>query len=119
MASAEGCLSSMVTTWALRRSRSASGDWAERDTPKGSSVTNDKAQARATKFQFWDAMLIQNPPRAGSTGNAGKYRRRVPEWEEYAHTPAVFVRAANKGLKCYVNWESAQRKETEGLLRRV
>ena len=64
-------------------------------------------------------MLIQNPPRAGSTGNAGKYRRRVPEWEEYAHTPAVFVRAANKGLKCYVNWESAQRKETEGLLRRV
>ena len=46
----------------------------------------------------------------------GKYRhvamsRRqdVPEWEEYPHTPGVFVRVANKGLAGYGTWKSIRK----------
>jgi hypothetical protein len=41
----------------------------------------------------------------------------VPEWEEYPHTPAVFVRVANKGLAGYGTWKSVRKmgdRETEG-----
>jgi hypothetical protein len=40
--------------------------------------------------------------------------RRVPIWEEYPHTPAVFVRMANKGLTAYVKWKSAEALENKG-----
>jgi hypothetical protein len=30
----------------------------------------------------------------------------VPKWEEYLHTPGVFVRMANKGLAGYGTWKS-------------
>jgi hypothetical protein len=58
--------------------------------------------------------------------NAGRFRRSagdaqtafaargVPEWEGYAHTPAVFVRVADKGLTAYVKWKSAQVIENKG-----
>jgi hypothetical protein len=29
----------------------------------------------------------------------------VQEWEEYPHTPGVFVRAANKGVAGYGTWK--------------
>jgi hypothetical protein len=38
----------------------------------------------------------------------------VPKWEEYPHTPAVFVRAAAKGLTGYVKWKSAEAIENKG-----
>jgi hypothetical protein len=34
---------------------------------------------------------------------------RVPEWEEYPHTPGVFVRVANKGLAVYVSWKNVRK----------
>src|SRR5713226_5943 len=34
---------------------------------------------------------------------------RVPKWEEYPHTPAVFVRVANTGLAGYGTWKSVRR----------
>jgi hypothetical protein len=33
----------------------------------------------------------------------------VPRWEEYPHTPAVFVRVASKGLAGYGTWKSVRR----------
>jgi hypothetical protein len=42
--------------------------------------------------------------------------RRFPEWEEYPHTPAVFVRAANKELTAYVKWKSAEALENKGAI---
>jgi len=38
----------------------------------------------------------------------------VPEWEEYPHTPAVFVRVASKGLRGYGTWKSVRRMEGWG-----
>jgi hypothetical protein len=35
--------------------------------------------------------------------------RGVPEWEEYPHTPGVFVRVANKGLAGYGTWKSIRK----------
>jgi hypothetical protein len=35
--------------------------------------------------------------------------RRVPEWEEYPHTPGVFVRVANAGLTGYGTWKSVRK----------
>jgi hypothetical protein len=32
----------------------------------------------------------------------------VPFWELLVHTPAVFVRVANKGLTAYGKWKSAK-----------
>jgi hypothetical protein len=43
----------------------------------------------------------------GETGAQGA--RRVPEWEEYPHTPGVFVRVANKRLAGYGTWKSVRR----------
>ena len=37
----------------------------------------------------------------------------VPEWEEYPHTPGVFVRVANKGVAGYGTWKSVRRMEDE------
>jgi hypothetical protein len=37
--------------------------------------------------------------------------RRVPKWEEYPHTPGVFVRAANKRLAGYGTWKSVRKME--------
>jgi len=34
---------------------------------------------------------------------------RVPKWEEYPPTPAVFVRAAKKGLMGYGTWKSVRK----------
>jgi hypothetical protein len=31
---------------------------------------------------------------------------RVPNWEEYPHTPGVFVRVASKGVAGYGTWKS-------------
>jgi hypothetical protein len=36
------------------------------------------------------------------------YENCVPEWEEYPHTPAVFVRVANKGVRVYGKWKSRE-----------
>jgi hypothetical protein len=33
----------------------------------------------------------------------------VPRWEEYPHTPGVFVRVANAGLTGYGTWKSVRR----------
>jgi hypothetical protein len=33
----------------------------------------------------------------------------VPKWEEYPHTPGVFVRVANKGVVGYGTWKSVRR----------
>jgi hypothetical protein len=33
----------------------------------------------------------------------------VPKWEEYPHTPGVFVRAANKGIAGYGTWKSVRK----------
>jgi hypothetical protein len=33
----------------------------------------------------------------------------VPEWEEYPHTPGVFVRVANKGDTGYGTWKSVRK----------
>jgi hypothetical protein len=33
----------------------------------------------------------------------------VPEWEEYHHTPGVFVRVANKGVRGYGTWKSVRK----------
>jgi hypothetical protein len=30
----------------------------------------------------------------------------VPEWEEYPHTPAIFVRVAKKGVRAYGTWKN-------------
>jgi hypothetical protein len=38
----------------------------------------------------------------------------VPEWELLAHTPAVFVRAANKGVAGYGTWKSVRKMEDTG-----
>jgi hypothetical protein len=38
-------------------------------------------------------------------------RKGVPEWEEYPHTPAVFVRVANKGVAGYGTWKSVRKME--------
>jgi hypothetical protein len=35
--------------------------------------------------------------------------RPIPKWEEYPHTPGVFVRAANAGLTGYGTWKSVRR----------
>jgi hypothetical protein len=35
--------------------------------------------------------------------------KTVPEWEEYPHTPGVFVRVANKGLARYGTWKSVRK----------
>jgi hypothetical protein len=40
----------------------------------------------------------------------------VPQWEELVHTPAVFVRVANKRLAAYGKWKSAQGNEFNGLV---
>jgi hypothetical protein len=34
-----------------------------------------------------------------------------PNWEEYAHTPALFARVANTGLAGYGTWKSVRRME--------
>ena len=39
----------------------------------------------------------------------GKTDRAVPKWEEYPHTPGVFVRVANKGLTGYGTWKSLRK----------
>ena len=36
---------------------------------------------------------------------------RVPKQEESGYTPAGFVRAANKGVRAYGKWKSAQATE--------
>jgi hypothetical protein len=35
--------------------------------------------------------------------------RFVPKWEEYPHTPGVFVRVANKGLAGYGTWKKVRK----------
>jgi hypothetical protein len=37
--------------------------------------------------------------------------RAVPKWEEYLHTPGVFVRVANKGVAAYRTWKCVRRME--------
>jgi hypothetical protein len=37
----------------------------------------------------------------------------VPEWEFWVHTPAVFVRVANKGLARYVTWKKVRKMEEQ------
>ena len=39
---------------------------------------------------------------------------RVSKWEEYPHTPSVFVRVTSKGLTGYGTWKCVRRME-EGL----
>jgi hypothetical protein len=34
-----------------------------------------------------------------------------PKWEEYPHTPGVFVRVANKGVAGYGTWKSIRKME--------
>ena len=34
-----------------------------------------------------------------------------PKWEEYPHTPAVFVRVANKGVVGYGTWKNIRKME--------
>jgi hypothetical protein len=38
---------------------------------------------------------------------------RVSYWEESPHTPAVFVRVANTGLRGYGTWKSVRRMGDE------
>jgi hypothetical protein len=38
----------------------------------------------------------------------------VPEWKLLAHTPAVFVRAANKGVAGNGAWKSVRKMEDTG-----
>jgi hypothetical protein len=33
----------------------------------------------------------------------------VPKWEEYPHTPGVFVRVANRGLAGYGTWKKIRK----------
>jgi hypothetical protein len=40
-------------------------------------------------------------------------------WEEFGHTPVVFVRVASKGLTGYGTWKSAQRIENTGFAEAV
>jgi hypothetical protein len=40
--------------------------------------------------------------------------RRVPFWELLAHTPAVFVRVANKGVAGYRTWKKIRKMEDKG-----
>jgi hypothetical protein len=40
-------------------------------------------------------------------------------WEEFGHTPVVFVRVASKGLTGYGTWKSAQRIENKGFAKAV
>jgi hypothetical protein len=46
---------------------------------------------------------------------------RVPEWEEYPHTPGVFVRVArhggqaNKGLAIYGSWKNVRKMGDEAM----
>jgi hypothetical protein len=40
-------------------------------------------------------------------------KKRIPKWEEYPHTPGVFVRVANAGLTGYVTWKSVRRMGAE------
>jgi hypothetical protein len=40
--------------------------------------------------------------------------RRIPEWELLVHTPAVFVRVANKGVAGYGTWKKIRKMEDEG-----
>jgi hypothetical protein len=42
---------------------------------------------------------------------AASDERRVPKWEEYPHTPGVFVRVANKGVAGYGTWKSVRKIE--------
>jgi len=41
--------------------------------------------------------------------------RNVPFWELLVHTPAVFVRVANKGVTGYGTWKSAEAIEKTGV----
>ena len=37
----------------------------------------------------------------------------VPEWELLVHTPAVFVRVANKGVAAYGTWKKIRKMEVQ------
>ena len=41
--------------------------------------------------------------------------RNVPFWELLVHTPAVFVRVANKGVTGYGTWKSGEAIEKMGV----
>jgi hypothetical protein len=42
-----------------------------------------------------------------------------PKWEEYPHTPGVFVRVANAGLTGYETWKSVRRMGDRGRARKT
>jgi hypothetical protein len=46
----------------------------------------------------YDSMRVRESLPTGSESVIG-YFRGEPKWEEYPHTPGVFARVANKGIK--------------------
>jgi len=56
-------------------------------------------------------MTARNALRRGLSATLMVNEWRVPEWEEYLHTPGVFVRVAIKGFRVYGTWKGVRRME--------
>jgi hypothetical protein len=48
-------------------------------------------------------------PIAASAPLEARGKQGEPEWELLVYTPAVFVRAANKGVTAYVTWKKIRK----------
>jgi hypothetical protein len=68
-------------------------------------------KAHSRKLKGKARITAGNALRCGPSATFMVNEWRVPEWEEYLHTPGVFVRVAFKGLRVYGTWKSVRRME--------